>query len=316
LVIESIPTSKEPAVTHSFFQTRLAALFLIAAAATPALAQGDGGVPTVNTQGFASIKKQPDTLRMSMQVQVTGKDLKDALANLTARKETLRKQLAELGATKESIEFTPPSAGGDQRQRQMEMMVRMRMQSGGGKQPEESGKPVALAATVKADWPLKAGEPEQLLLAANDLQEKLKAASGSTTKPADNLTAEQREELEEMMSMNDNDEGAAPGTPIFLYVARISDEERAKALSEAFGKAKAEAGRLAVAAGGKAGGLRQLSSHSGPDTSGYDFDYENRALYQMMLQDQRQGGESNEAIGTQPGPVTFQAMVNASFQLQ
>src|SRR6266576_890909 len=66
--------------------------------------------------------------------------------------------------------------------------------------------------------------------------------------------------------MNDGGEQAAPpGEPVFLYVAKISDEERGKATAEAFRKAKASAAELAKAAGVELGGLRQVTSQAAAD---------------------------------------------------
>jgi len=287
-----------------------------------AFAQQPTNEPLISSMGSAQVKKQADTLRMHLQVQATGNDTKEALAKLGEKKDAIRKQLAAIGADEKSIEFGAPQSGSatNDRQRQMEMMMRHRMAGKGQKKAEEV-KTVTVNASLKAEWPMKAGNPEQQFLAALDIQAKVKEAklSDGGAKPAAELSAEEQEAAEEaeaeMASMMGDESQAKPGEPVFFYVGRINDEERAKAIADAFKNAQGDARRLATAAGGTLGPVRQLSSNTNMDMS--EMNYSNnyamqRYMYSNMAQ--RQGGD--EAISAQPGPVTFHTVVTASFQLK
>src|SRR5436305_1042665 len=79
-------------------------------------------------------------------------------------------------------------------------------------------------------------------------------------------------------------EGAADPV-VQLYVTRISPEERAKLMAEAYGKAKDEAARLARAAGTDLGKVQTLTS-----TAGSDPDGDGMSQYQDFYQQQRMMG--------------------------
>jgi hypothetical protein len=111
------------------------------------------------------------------------------------------------------------------------------------------------------------------------------------------------------------------GEPTFLFVRKISEEERDKALTEAFGKAKKEAGRLARAAGAELGALQQLGgqnmSRDIEDFSGMYDPYYGRRLRQMREPCGSDGEQQNlEAAGVQPGKVAYRVVVSASFALK
>src|SRR5439155_24818128 len=122
----------------------------------------------------------PEGMRMKIVLTAKGKDLKEALATLKDRTDAARAQLATLGADKASIKSETPqlSAGKTNQQRQMEMMMAQRLRGGGGgkKPKKEEKQPVNVSTTLTAQWPLKAKEPEELLVTASVLQDKIKAA--------------------------------------------------------------------------------------------------------------------------------------------
>jgi uncharacterized protein YggE len=119
---------------------------------------------------------------------------------------------------------------------------------------------------------------------------------------------------------NSND-GPKPGEPIFLFVSRIPEADREKAIAEAFQKAKTQATKLAKAAGVELGGLKSLSSRSNSG-GGNEYGYNSQA-YRMMQMAQRMqmtGDDedeenSAEALGAEAGPVKFNVVVTASFEL-
>jgi hypothetical protein len=112
-----------------------------------------------------------------------------------------------------------------------------------------------------------------------------------------------------------------PGQPMFIYVAKVSDEDRAKVLSAAFAKARSEAEQLAAAANAKIGSLTGLQSHAiANESRNYGYNYAQYQMQQYMFAELSPNGESAgggpvEAIGTQPGEVSLGYNVIASFEL-
>ena len=283
---------------------------------------------SVSGTGTAVLKRPPEVLRVHVELTAKGKDLKEALAKLAERREAARLQLAGLGAVKESIKFgeTALTSEKTDRQRQMEMMVRERVRSGGKKPAKPQAEPVVVGATLKADWALAAGEPEALMLTAHALQEKVKAADLAGLKDM-KLTPQEEELAEEMAAlagqfgpggtMND----PKRGEPTFVFVAKVPEAERAKAMADAYQKARAEAARLAQAAGMELGTLRQL--HHQPQAPGAEMqfpgDYEGHGYPSPYRMRGLPAGDENapdEAVGTQPGKVTLRLTVTAAFALQ
>ena len=118
------------------------------------------------------------------------------------------------------------------------------------------------------------------------------------------------------------DQEERPGEPKFLYVGRISDEAREKALASAFAKAKSQALQLASAADaqlGKLSSLRGSAAQAELDSYG-EFGYSRSAMMRMMMAQQAglAGGDesNNEAIAPRPGMVSLQVMVQATFELK
>jgi hypothetical protein len=198
------------------------------------------------------------------------------------------------------------------------MMMQMRAR---GRAPKglQVPKSVTTMSTLTVEWPLTMETNEELLQFSDTLQNKIKAADLAGLNEPRKLTLEEEElqaEMEEAMSEYGGYgyPQAKPGEPSFVYVARISEDERAKALAAAFDKAKAQALGLAVAAGAKFG---KLSSLSGGITPSNEGEYGNSfAMQIMMAQGTSAGNDENEAQAASPGPVTFQVMVNATFRLE
>ncbi len=315
------PTKEDaPAMTRHLLVT----LALVSAAAlAPAQAPSEGAVAGTGT---AVLKRPPELLRMHIELTAKGKDLKEALARLKECREAARLQLTTLGAAKDSVEFGELALVNEKtdRQRQMEMMVRERVRGGGGKKPgKPAPEPVVVSATLRADWPLKAADPEELMLTAHALQEKIKAADLAGLKEAKPLTPQEEELAEEMAVLGqmrpDMMNEPKRGEPSFLFVARVPEAEYAKLLAEAFQQARTEAGRLAQAAGAALGPLRQLS-HAPQAASGPDYSYAYEAYGYGYPSRMRAAADAetrpNEAVGLQPGKVTLRLTITASFALQ
>ena len=128
-----------------------------------------------------------------------------------------------------------------------------------------------MVSLLSVQWPLKADNPEKLLLAADELREKIKAADLAGGNDAPKLSPEEQEVAEEMaaeQSRQSNEEATAPNEPRFVFVARLTAAERQKALAEAFAKARVQAAELAKAAGMELGSLASLSGEGGGNAGG------------------------------------------------
>jgi uncharacterized protein YggE len=114
---------------------------------------------------------------------------------------------------------------------------------------------------------------------------------------------------------------AEPGAPMFVYVAQISEEDRNRALADAFAKAKAQAAQLAQAAGARLGPLVGLSGQ-GSGSSEVENPYEGgmSSSYRYLVARQRnaagQDQKENESVASDSGAITFRFNVRAIFALE
>lgn len=300
------------------------------------IASGGGGFAQVGQPdlvsglGMVSISRPPETFRLQIAILGRGATLKDALVALKERTAKAQTQLVAMGADKETMKVGDARVTdvNNDRNRQMQMMMaqRMRLQARGAKaaQKAQPAPPIIVSAQLTAEWKLTAKTTEDLLLTVHPLQEKIRAADLAGTKDLEKLSPEQQEmldEAEQNFAFGSSDE-PKPGEPVFAFVARISDADRDKAMAEAFGKAKDQASRLAKAAGAQLGGVKSLSA-TGQTSNIYDqyggyTPYMYRAV-QMMRQQQAGSDDENvdakEALGTEAGPVKFNVTVTASFEL-
>jgi uncharacterized protein YggE len=278
---------------------------------------GESGV--ISGTGTTIIKQTPDFMRMHVQLSATGKTLKEALAKLAETRTSAMKQLAELGATKDSIkvEGPKPSALSSQQQQMMAMVLRQR---GRGAKPTAADKPQTSTITlaITADWPLKGKSTEELLLEADALQTKIKAANVAQVGETE-LTPEEQELAEEMEEMTQNNYGEEqtekPGTPSFAFVKKIDSEAIAAATKKAFAKAEENAALLSKAAGTELGPLRQLSSQSQVVNSNDPYSRMS-GMYQYYAMQQAEQDEVTEAIGMDVSEVQVTVRVHAAFGLK
>jgi hypothetical protein len=305
---------------------RLSALvgFALALSTSAAHAQ-PGDSAFVQGSGMATLERMPEVLRVHVQLSGKGKSLTEALAALKDRREAVKSVLPTLGAAVDSIKFADPQVTRGEEQQKMNEMLAQRMGRTKRASPGEAAAlPTTATASLTADWPLEATDVEQLLAKAFELQEKIKAADLGGAKEATKLSPEEEElqaEMQQMMSSNQ--QGPSPGEPQFTFVLKVTPEDKAKLTAEAFQKAKADAERLAAAAGAKLGKIGSLQSTvQSADTSGSYDNYGGNAYYyqmqrQQMQQAARGDGEDagNEAVGITPGKVKMTVVVNAYFAL-
>jgi hypothetical protein len=115
-----------------------------------------------------------------VEVQAKGKTLKEALAKLREKREAAQKSLEALGVVPGSIEFGEPTIveEKDDRQRQVAMRMMRQMRNQGVKPPQKpkEATPILVSVSLKAEFRLKPSEPEEFLIVANALEQRMKAA--------------------------------------------------------------------------------------------------------------------------------------------
>jgi hypothetical protein len=275
------------------------------------------------------IERVPETLRLSVQLMAKNMQLKQCLAQLKERGEAARATLATLGAAKESIKIGAPHVDETQAayRKQMEMMMAQQMMRRGKKKKGEVVYPTVLVEQLTADWPLAGKSPDEILMLAHDLSEKIKAADLSGSKKSEKLLPEEEEAMEESEGANYqryNQGNEKPGEPVFVYVSAVPADAQQKGLAEACQKAKESAAQLAQAADGSLGSLRSLrrddttaEAYDMSNFRGYGGDY---GQYFSMIAGMRQGnaarGKGTEIIGPSPEKIEHHIRVVASFELR
>jgi uncharacterized protein YggE len=290
--------------------------------AAPAPAQPVAAGP-VTGRGTAELKRMPDIVRVQVEVLAKAKDLKEALALLKDRREAAVLRLTAMGIAKEALAFNDPGLTSEKtdQQRQMEMMVASRL---GRRKGKEDGKgkaaapPAVVASVLKIDIPFKAADAEDALLKFQALKDKIVAADLSGMKQLKKLTPQEEEIAEETQAPNfgrGGEEEPKRGEPIFTFIATIPEADQAKILADAFAKAKREATLLARAAGMSLGTLRGLESQ--PAASD-EYNQYNQYIYRQQMRNAlfNASANSGEAVGLQPGPVTYRIAIVAAFDLK
>jgi hypothetical protein len=287
------------------------------------------GSGTVTGHGSVELKRQPQFLRVQVDVLARGKDITEALAKLRQRRQAAQKHLEQLGVAANAVEFGKPAIVTERnnQQRQMFMMRQMQLQMQGKKaaKPKEPP-PVIVSCSLKADVRLTAPDTEELLITAHTLEERIKLADIGGTKELKAASPQDEEmEQEEAMAMMNYGDPDAPkrGEPIFVYVSKVSEDEQQKARAEAFQKARREATQLAKAAGVDLGPLAHLDDNSANayNEDGFNFDGNYAYRVQQILGYTRSslGGadsRTGEAVGLQPGKVSYRIALSASFELR
>ncbi len=289
-----------------------------------------GGRPALSATGAATVQQKPTRMRMYIQLFGKAKTLEEALAKLKERREAAVLQLESLKADKQSVAFDGPTVSTAQaaQKRQIEAMVMEQMRAR-GKKPKGLQVPqtVTVTGSLTAEWPLEAKSQEQLLVLAQGIEEKIKAADLSGSQEVQKLSPEEEELAEEAkQAMGRYGEQQQPlGQPTFLFVAVLSKQDRQKATADAFKKAAAGAADLAKAAGVGLGPLIGLSGGcTGQRNFGDDDNPYSRGgfipaeLRQIIVGEP--GGDAGEkpteALSSNPSPLSFNCFVTATFALR
>jgi hypothetical protein len=177
----------------------LLASLMLALAASAARAQvvrhAIAGEGQVSASGHVHLQRPPTHLRMYLQLTGKGKTLEEAFAALKERREAVAAHLEKLGVDKSALVFTPPGvddSASAQKQR-MEVMIAQRMGPRSAKKGAKTTKPpVGVTSMLTAQWPLAGDTTEKLLLAAEAVREKVKAAELTGGKEAPKLSPEEQ----------------------------------------------------------------------------------------------------------------------------
>jgi uncharacterized protein YggE len=275
----------------------------------------------VTVNGSVEIKRQPEILRVQIELMARGKTLTDAIGKLKSRKEEVRTTLVEFGAKKDAITFGETNSADELSGRQGEInrMVRGRNRALGKPAGKEDTSSI-VAGVVQVEFALPKGNPDDFLVASLELQTKIKNADLGGLKEKGKLSQEEQEAIEEAAGRSGRgDEGPARGEPVFLYVCKISEEDRSKALAAAFAKAKRDAERLAHAAGSEVGGLNRLTNPFPAASDDDQYMLARRGYYggaPVVRSLDTSDEDSSEAVGSQPGKVSLRVGVVAEFSLK
>jgi hypothetical protein len=250
-----------------------------------------------------------------------GKTPKEAFDALKLRRDEARAALEKLGTAKDGVAFGDPGLADQQSDQQARMNRFMAERNGALGKPKPKGTaPTVVTAMVRADFPLPTGSPEEFAVAARDLQDKVKAAELGGVKNTGKLTPEEQEAADEAAgNPGRGDGGPARGEPVFVFVSKVSDDDRAKATAAAFAKARRDADRLARAGGTELGGLHRLTNQSAMEDFDFRYGGGRQESYAAMTMNRNFGtadDDATEAVGFQPGKVTLRVAVVAEFTLK
>ena len=228
------------------------------------------------------------------------------------------KVCSDLGATPATLSAGQSHMAAENSQEQ-QVMTRLRQCAcaGGRSAKKAAAPPVNVASTLTAVWPLKVSGGDDLLLACQSLQSKIKSELEKSM-PKEELSPEEEELREEAAQelANYGNTGPKQGQPIFYYAAKISKDDYSKAAAKAFAMAKAHAQRLADAAGVTLGALRSVQ---GNDQQAMEMmNYSMRRYYNGMQEEEpaeSEVGTDDEAAGMNPSEVRLTVTVGALFAI-
>ncbi len=284
--------------------------------------------------GTAQIKRLADRMVTWIPLQASGSDVRAATTALQQKIAAAKVQLKELGAQEESLkagEIALTNNASDVRERMMRIqqgLMRGRNQSPQVDESESETAVVTVTTSLRADWALIATDGPELLAAASELQAAVRNAKLTEDSSEQQLPPEQQELFEEARMFADSGEADTSREPVFVFLAKVTPQERAALLKQAFQRAEAEARELAEATGttlGSIGTVRQ-SSPSGTSAMGsrygtsyypllsqYGSSEQSQAFITELLQELSQSGPVMHMIGAAPGELTYAVSVTAGF---
>lgn len=277
-------------------------------------------VEGITASGIAKKSAPATSMQMLMVIEAKGADFKTALEALNAKQKEATIKLEKLDVLEDSIKFEPAESADGENAQQMMRMMRQRM--GNDPRIAEMMKikpPTVLRTTLTARWKIE-GEGNELLLAVNELQEKINtsdiAGAEQESEEDEEMSDEQREFLEEMSEMQSyySSDDSPAGTPVFQFSATFSLADYDQVMAEAFADAEKKAGELAKAANRKLGALCTLAS-STSYMNDYDYDYDPYAA-RRRGSGLTKNANGVEVLSDSPRQVELTVSINTIFKIE
>jgi uncharacterized protein YggE len=275
-------------------------------------ARAEDSGATVSATGHATAIQRPDILRMTLMISAQGSDIHDALAKLKAQRDDASAKLLATGANNASVKFSDPVEGNEgnltPQQRIMQQMM-ARNQQPASTQPAG----VTISTNLTVEWPLAPASADDALAGAMAVEDKIKAAipkggAGGAKTP------EEQEIAEEMAAQQNAAGTSKPDEPQFTFVHRLSDDERAKLMAQAFSDAQAQGRRLAAAAGKELGEVTNIATSSG-DTGNPANAYV-EAMIDASTGSTPAATDDSVATGSQVNNVSYNVTLAVTFKLK
>jgi len=258
------------------------------------------------------VRLRPALLLMLVRVRSAEATLELRLADVKRRGADTARRLTRLGATR--VEAGEPhedaNAGLDPLARVRAAMTPRLPRPADAPLPGPPGVNVTLTAT----WDIAGRSAEEVLVLVDQLRFDAAAdADAPAPPPAPPPWAGPEEQLRAFMAQAV--EPLEDRAPKFLYVARLDDEQLARATAEAYATARRTAERLAQGAGRRLGELASLSEgHARPDTRPDRLMEQQRcaALLAASGYEPREG----EVVSDDPRAAEVTVAVHASHHLE
>lgn len=248
---------------------KLFSLALIALISSTCSAQYGAMVKGLSATANESVALQPEGIRLALRVQAVGRDGKAAIKSLNEQKEVVRKELATMNATADSIRFSSTEvnsglgAGGNEARMYGRMMIGNGR--GGEEVDEEPETPKLFTAScwVTARWTLPAKEGDAIALLPAMLKAQIAARDLEGKKRKPDLDAEQMEQYQQLTKMmQQNSYGDSDSQTVRIqYFATVSKQIAQKATAAAFDRAKEQAETLSAAAGTSLAKIHSVASN-------------------------------------------------------
>jgi len=267
---------------------------------------GDG----VTATGRATLNVTPDRLRVRVRITSTDRDTRQAVADLDQRRDAVEQALADLSPVAGTLSAgaTHTSAGPQSSQDRLEILL---MAGGGADRAAATQPSPSVTCVVQAEWDLSAHGSDEAVVNAAALGDRIRSAVAHagqpTTQPATTAPATAPAATTEASDTSVEED--------FQYVHAVSESERTKLLATATERATAEAKRLAEVAGFGLGPARRMSAASAGRTISDDAEPIGDYLRTALGEPDTANAEPAEAVGSDPGAVSFTVEVTATFAL-
>lgn len=290
-------------------------------------AQSPAKPGSVHATGQHELKLEPQKLRLTLSIRAEGVDAKSAIEAFLTHKERVKKELIAMKADSASIEFgaTQLSSGVAGMPTEMQgyesRIIAQITRSQSNIDADEIPKHYQAVATVRAEWPLPTTDADALALLPETLKEQVTARDLAGDKNKAKLEPQQQEKLEEIQAAMQENMGyygsgdeSAPFT--VLFIAKVDDVSRLKAVKAAYDEAVARAEMLSSVTGHKRGDLVSLRSGETPVVAPEEFDSLYGATSAAYAANWLPDAAGDEAQNASPSGLKYHARVDAEFALQ